>query len=162
MSVLLGDDVIHFIDNLIDVNVQVQPAGVDLTVREILLFKEPGYLGFSERRLPECIQLKTNSEDYWILYPAGAYKVIFNEIIRVPEDCIGICKPRSSLIRMGATLITAIWDPGYVGRSEALLVVFNPYGIYLKRNARIGQLIFIKLTNKARKKYSGSYQYENI
>ncbi|MEW6329384.1 MAG: deoxyuridine 5'-triphosphate nucleotidohydrolase, partial [Candidatus Micrarchaeota archaeon] len=55
-----------------------------------------------------------------------------------------------------------VWDPGYEGRSESLLVVENARGIKLKRNARLVQLVFVKLAGEAREVYSGKYKNENI
>ena len=72
-----------------------------------------------------------------------------------------IAKPRSSLIRCGATLETAVWDAGYRGRSESMLVVYNTAGFRLKRNARIMQLLFYTLDAEVEKGYSGVYQNEN-
>jgi dUTP pyrophosphatase len=63
---------------------------------------------------------------------------------------------------MGATMETALWDPGYRGRSQSLLVVYNSQGLRLKRNARLMQLVFIRLEREADKAYSGIYQGENI
>ena len=72
-----------------------------------------------------------------------------------------IAKPRSSLIRCGATLETAVWDAGYRGRSESMLVVYNTAGFKLKRNARIMQLLFYTLGEEVEKGYSGVYLNEN-
>ncbi len=74
-----------------------------------------------------------------------------------------IAKPRSSLIRCGgATLETAVWDAGYRGgRSESMLVVYNPAGFKLKKNARIMQLLFYTLNTEVEEGYSGVYQNEN-
>ena len=72
-----------------------------------------------------------------------------------------IAKPRSSLIRCGATLETAVWDAGYRGRSESMLVVYNYAGFRVKRNARIIQLLFYTLEKEVEKGYSGIYQNEN-
>ena len=62
----------------------------------------------------------------------------------------------------GATVETALWDPGYQGRSQSLLVVHNPFGLRLKRNARLIQLAFYRLTSLAEKGYEGAYQNENL
>jgi dUTP pyrophosphatase len=67
---------------------------------------------------------------------------------------------RSSLLRCGASLHTAVWDAGYSGRSESLLVVHNPAGLDLEKNARVLQLVFSKLTGKS-EGYNGIYQGEN-
>jgi dUTP pyrophosphatase len=43
-----------------------------------------------------------------------------------------------------------------------LLVVYNLQGLKLKKNARLMQLVFLRLENEAEKLYSGKYQGENI
>jgi dUTP pyrophosphatase len=56
---------------------------------------------------------------------------------------------------------TAVWDPGYRGRSSSLLVVHNPDGIRLKKDARVAQLIFFR-TGEVEEGYSGIYQDERM
>ncbi|MHC1595285.1 MAG: dCTP deaminase domain-containing protein, partial [Candidatus Syntropharchaeales archaeon] len=71
--------------------------------------------------------------------------------------------PRSSLLRCGVTIETAVWDSGYSGRSEALLLVMNPAGFRVKRGARLLQMVFLKLTERIDwdSGYRGVYQFEN-
>ncbi len=165
MAVLPGHEAmkLNVVINLIDDKSQVQPAGVDLTIAEVFKFKGHGQLGFSNtsRRLPEVEKLDFDDNGRLFL-ERGTYRVRYNEVVRVPDDCIAIGFPRSSLMRMGATIISAVWDPGYEGRGEGLFLVENPHGIVLERNARVMQLIFIKLLTKPVKTYSGSYQYEGL
>ena len=59
------------------------------------------------------------------------------------------------------TLECAVWDPGYEGRSEALLIVRNEHGVTFKRNAKIGQMVFIRLSEDAKSLYDGVYKGEN-
>jgi len=68
---------------------------------------------------------------------------------------------RSSLLRCGVTVGTAVWDAGYEGRSQSLLVVHNPLGFRLQKNARIIQLVFFQLSQET-ERYKGKYQGENI
>ena len=145
----------------IDEQHQLQPAGVDITLKEVYAFKNAGKIDFDnkERKISDVEPIQYNNE--WVYLKPGCYKVIFNEYVRIPSTVVGLCLPRSSLLRNGVTLETAVWDPGYEGRSEALLVVFNPHGCYLKRNAKIGQMIFIKLNKEAEKLYEGIYKGEN-
>jgi len=63
---------------------------------------------------------------------------------------------------MGALLGCAVWDPGYRGRGEALLVVGNPHGIRIEVGARIAQLVFIRLYPQLGEGYSGVYQGERL
>lgn len=145
------------IEGLIDIDKQLQPAGVDLTVREIFRFKSYGRIDFTneERKLSE-LELVPFNEDGWAFLKPSYYLVKYNEVINMPLNLIAIGKPRSSLLRMGAFMVTAVWDPGYRGRSVSLLVVGNPHGIWVKKNARILQLIFLRLSRESTA-YKGIY-----
>jgi len=140
---------------------QFQPCGIDITLREAYRFLAAGKIDFDnkERKISDVEPLPFNSEDVHL--PKGAYKVVFNEYVRIPQDAAAVCLPRSSLLRCGATLQCALWDPGYEGRSEALLVVHNEHGITLKKNAKIGQMIFIRLSEVSNSSYAGIYKGEN-
>ena len=100
-------------------------------------------------------------DDGWLFLKKGSYKIIFNEIVSIPTDVCAIGLPRSSLLRMGVSVHTAVWDAGYKGRSEALLVVYNEDGFYIKKDARVMQLLFMTL-GSAQEGYSGRYMNENI
>jgi len=140
---------------------QYQPAGIDITLKEVLAFTSAGKIDFDnkERKISDVQSLHYENEE--LNLQPGAYKVIFNEYVKIPKDVAGFCLPRSSLLRCGLTLECAVWDPGYEGRSEALLLVKNPHGAILKRNAKIGQMVFIRLSEAADKLYDGQYKGEN-
>jgi dUTP pyrophosphatase len=150
------------LEGLLDEKLQLQPAGVDLTLRDVYRLKTAGSIDLTneERKISECERIEFNGN--WLKLEKGIYKITYNEIVHIPEDCIALGFPRSSLVRCGATIYCAVWDPGYEGRSESLLVVENEHGIKLKRNARLVQLVFLKLNKKAREAYSGAYKKENI
>ncbi len=153
------------IENAINITTQLQSNGVDLTVGKIYEFSNTaGKIAFdnSERELPETYEIKFN-EDNWIYLPKGFYKTVFNEKVNIPKDIMAIGAPRSSLLRSGISIETAIWDAGYSGRSESLLIVHNDAGFYIKKNARLLQLIFIKLSKVSRsgKAYAGVYYLEH-
>ena len=92
---------------------------------------------------------------------AGIYIITYNEVVHLPKNVMALGRPRSSLLRCGVTVGTAVWDAGYEGRSQSLLVVYNPRGVCLQRNARITQLVFFELTGET-EGYNGVYQGENI
>ncbi len=142
---------------------QFQPAGVDITLKKVLKFSTHGQIDFdnTERKVSETEEVPFEGEGEWVALPQGCYKVMFNEYVKIPPDAAALCFPRSSLLRSGMSLECAVWDPGYEGRSEALLVVSNPHGARLKKNAKIGQLVFIRLSETARELYSGQYKGEN-
>jgi dUTP pyrophosphatase len=150
------------LENAVDIETQIQPNGLELTLKEVRTIEGAGAVDFdnSERKIPEAKTLEFEN-DGWIHLSEGIYRVIFNEIVNIPMNLAAIAKPRSSLIRCGTTLETAVWDAGYSGRSESMLVVYNPAGFRLKKNARIMQLLFYTLGTEVEKGYSGIYQNEN-
>lgn len=146
---------------------QRQPAGFDLTVESVWAFAagEAGAGAIdgdnSRRKLPKTAALEWGADGSIHLAPGG-YKVIFNETVAIPADCAALARPRSSLLRMGATVHTALWDPGYTGRSEALLQVINPAGMTVHKDAKLVQLCFVRIEGGAGAVYSGQYQGENL
>ncbi len=146
------------VEDMIDSETQVQVNGCELTLDRIFAFAGQGAIAFdnSERILPEFTELAFD-DNGWIDLPAGSYKIISREIVHIPKDVIAIARPRSSLLRCGASVETAVWDSGYEGRSECLLLVFNERGFRLKRGARVIQLLFVGLASET-DGYRGVYQ----
>lgn len=132
-----------------------------MTIRGVYTFTSAGALDFTNEKREISKQKQIRFRDGWVFLRGGCYKVMYNEIIEVPRDCVGMAFPRSSLLRCGVSLHCAIWDPGYRGRSESLLVVHNDKGFRLKKNARIAQIVFLKLGREA-EGYKGRYRNENI
>ena len=150
------------IENFIDLEIQLQPASFDLTLDEIYLLTSSASMDFSnkERKLPNYKKIEFKND--WIELSEGIYLVTFNEIVNIPNDLLAFLRPRSSLVRSGATIFSSLWDPGYSGKSNCLLVVLNENGVRLRKNARIAQMVFFKLSSPASKTYSGIYQREGI
>ena len=164
MSVLTGKEIIerNIVQNLIDPSKQVQPVGIDLTVQKIESYRSNGTIDFdnSKRELPRMSD-PGKIDNYWLL-PKGAYLITFNEIVSVPDNAMGIARARSTLLRLGATVETSVWDPGYKGKSQSMLVVHNPNGIKIYDNAKVIQIVFISLNKSSETLYNGRYQGENL
>lgn len=148
----------------VDLETQLTPNGFDLTVGSIFEFETDGAIDFSnkERILPDVSELmpqKLNPQDKhgWWQLKKGAYKIKTNETVNLPKTLIGIAFPRSTLLRMGAYTQTGVWDAGFQGKSEFVLLVENPQGISVKQNARIVQLLFMAM-DEAERGYEGVYQ----
>ncbi len=141
---------------------QIQPAGIDLSVESIYSFETQGIIDGdnSKRKLPQYKKIDWKGSQ--IVLERGAYKIIFNETVEIAKNLVAIARSRSSLLRMGAFVATAVWDPGYKGRSEALLVVENLHGIVIRKDAKLAQLVFMQMQNEVETGYSGKYQSENL
>ena len=150
------------IEGYLNLDEQVQPNGFDLTLREIALLESSGRIAISdtERRLPNLAPLAFDGLGFIDLMP-GIYSITYNEIVHLSRDVMALARPRSSLLRCGVSVGTAVWDAGYSGRSQSLMVVYNPRGFRLQKNARVVQLIFFWLSQET-EGYQGAYQHENI
>jgi dUTP pyrophosphatase len=135
----------------------VQPNGIDLSLDTLWTFGSMGSLGFSnaDRELPARQPLPFDA-DGWVTLPPGTYGFRYLERVEMPTDCGGLCFPRSSLLRMGLYVPTAVWDAGYHGNGEGLLSVNNPHGVRLQHGARIAQLVLFRLT-EVTAGYQGRY-----
>ncbi len=142
---------------------QVQPNGVDVTLHSVSRYGGRGTVAASnaDRVLPELEALEFDAAGFIDLDP-GPYHIVYNEVVNLPLDLMALGRPRSSLARCGVSVHTAVWDAGYNGRSTSLLVVNNPAGFRLQRNAKVMQLVFFGLSRRADQGYSGRYQGENL
>ncbi len=150
------------IADYVNLEEQVQPNGFDITLRQIALLQTSGTIAISNRQrsVSDLAPLVFDGLGFINLMP-GAYIITFNEIVHLPNNVMALARPRSSLLRCGVSVDTAVWDAGYSGRSQSLMVVYNPQGFRLQQNARVMQLVFLKLT-QATEGYHGTYQKENI
>jgi dUTP pyrophosphatase len=139
----------------------VQPNGIDLSLDAIWQVDDAGALGAraADRRLPARAEVPFDA-DGWVQLGPGSYGLRYGEQVTLPVDCGALCFPRSSLLRMGLHVPTAVWDAGYDGRGEGLLVVLNPHGVRLQRGARIAQLVVFELAEAVAQGYAGRYQHE--
>lgn len=151
---------------------QIQPNGVDLRIDKILALRGISILSDDDytktlrreaaRKDTDEMEEKTqdivNSDEIYLLSPDSGYVVVYNEIIRIPEDCIGFVFPRSRLLRNGCHLNTAVWDSGYEGRGEGALMVNK--SLYVETNMRIGQIVFADAESFGQ--YEGHAQGERI
>jgi len=149
------------IENWLDLEVQLQGSGFDLTLRSLAVMQNAGRITVDncQRQVAATSPLVFDGLGF-IDLPAGSYLVTYNEVVHLPRDIMALAAPRSSLLRCGVSLGTAVWDAGYSGRSQSLLVVHNPRGFRVQKNARIIQLVFLKLAEET-EGYRGIYQGEN-
>ena len=160
-ELILGDS--PLISGFDDLEEQLQPNGFDLTLQEVRQLNSGGYMGKGpNRRLLSSSNILAFDNQGWVQLNPGSYLITFNEICHLPLDLMALGKPRSSLLRSGVTINTAVWDAGYKGRSQSLLTVLNPNGFGVQQNARLLQLIFIRLEHTTGRGYQGNFINENI
>ena len=138
---------------------QIQPNGVDLTLETLERPAGGGRIGREGKsvggREPIPPAESTPAGSTYELSP-GAVVARYGETVHIPDGHVGFLYPRSTLLRNGAMLHTAVWDAGYEGQGAGLLVVHAD--LELEAGARIGQLVLARANHEER--YDGSYQGE--
>ena len=155
------------VEGYLSLETQLQPNGFDLSLEGMASFTgpetAPGVLTAADagRRLATTAPMEFGADGSLHLAP-GPYLVTFNEVVCLPLDLMAMGRPRSSLLRSGVAVHTAVWDAGYHGRSQAMLVVYHPGGFTLSRGARLMQLVFFRLEQPLGEGYAGRYQGEGV
>ena len=150
----------EIVRGLRSVTQQLQPCGVDLSLRRVLAWTSAATIDFdnSRRQAADTSELGFTSKTDTVKLTQGAYLVEFNETVKIPLDCMGQVFVRSSLWRSGAVLTAGVVDAGYEGALGALLDVKNPAGIVLCKDAKLGQIALHRLEEKVAG-YRGIYQF---
>ncbi|KAF7293904.1 hypothetical protein HMN09_01186600 [Mycena chlorophos] len=155
----------QIVQGLLSAKSQVQPCGIDLSLKRVLAWTSPGVVDFDNKHrktatTSELLFEKGHGLDDGELrmhLAPGAYLVEFNETIDVPLDVMGSLFVRSSLFRSGALVSTGVMDSGYKGTIGGMLQVVNPHGITLFKDAKLAQFVFHEMKEKV-EGYSGVYQ----
>tara|TARA_B100000315_G_scaffold257205_1_gene305223 strand:- start:58 stop:570 length:513 start_codon:yes stop_codon:yes gene_type:complete len=152
----------NLVKDYINLDKQLAPNGIDLTVGQVFKFTQAGSLDFSnsQRIVPQGEEIipkkRQESDKYgWWELERGAYKIRTNETVSLPNNLAALGFSRTSVLRMGALTQNGVWDAGFSGKGEFILTVENPQGINIKQNARIIQLIFYRVEET--EKYNGIY-----
>lgn len=142
---------------------RIQPNGVDLSIEGIYaMIGHPG-LTDGEYNMPDRKLVATEFHDgYGDVYnlPFGPYIVEYNEIITIPDGHVGFVLPRSRLPRCGLFLTTAVWDQGYSGRGEGLLMNWMEMS-HIVSDVAIGQIVMMTAEEPS-DKYDGKHQNERM
>lgn len=137
----------------------VTPVGYDFTLGKIEKIIGMGTLLHNDKLLPEYREVQPQYR-YYRLGP-GLYLVEFEEYVKIPANYMGLMWPRSSLVRCGVDMATAIWDAGYEGRSKSTMNVINPAGFTIEPGTRVGHMVLVPCA-MASTLYAGQYQGEGL
>ncbi|MFB6071012.1 MAG: dCTP deaminase [Halanaeroarchaeum sp.] len=148
------------IEPLQDVDLQVQPASVDVRLgREFLEFQRaniPSIHPTSERETDDyTAETTVEEDDEFVLHPGDFVLATTKERVEVPRDLVAQVEGRSSLGRLAVVVhaTAGFIDPGYRGRITLELSNLGTAPVALSPGMRISQLVFTELKTPARKPY---------
>ena len=151
------------VENYLSLEQQLQPNGFDLTLNSVSRLSSPGSMGAApdDRELSSTEPLDF-APDGWLELAPGPYLIDCNVTVNRILDVMALGRTRSSLLRSGVAIHAAVWDAGYRGRSQAPIVVYQPDGYRVQKDARLLQLVFYRLVQPVSEGYQGRFQGENI
>ena len=158
-NILSGEEISRLITRIEQSNSgeQKQPAGFDVTISKVHSYSKSIYT-LSIQKTDNSELEEIHPKDGYFDLGIGAYLIELNEITTIPRDSIGILLPRSTLLRNGLDIRSALFDPGYSGQPKVMLVCHRPAKV--ERFSRVGQLIILRSDGEFARQYTGKYQGE--
>jgi len=148
------------IEPLDDVDLQVQPASVDLRLgNEFLEFQRTNISCIhpnSEAEVAEYIdETVVGADEEFILHPGDFVLGTTEERVEIPPDLIAHVQGRSSLGRLAVVIhaTAGIIDPGYRGQITLELSNLGTAPVALTPGMRISQVLFTELSSPAERPY---------
>lgn len=145
---------------------QIQQVGIDLTVKEIKKVNGGSLLKDSKNIQPFTVfkpiielQEDGSKKEFFLLAHLQCYSVTFNEECKIEPNTTGFIVHRSTLMRMGGFIKSAVFDPGYYSEGGISCALFTFENIKVEKGSKIAQMYFFENTPVDKDKlYNGSYQ----
>ena len=143
----------------------IEPAGIDLRVGKVYEILDSDEVGMyaDTKRLPPLKELakskkvlpdKNITEGYY-LRSGRIYSIMIDRKMDIPEDVLQLYFPRSSLLRCGLNLHTAVGDCGFSGHLQFLIKNDSDTDFFLGDNERFAQTVSFEV--KEGSLYDGDY-----
>lgn len=144
-------------------DMKVNPNGVDLRLAEATRLDGGKLIMIGGEKFEPDFSVTEEDfvqpEDRVFSFEPGYYVVRYAETLEIPMGHVGFVYPRSTLMRNGLMLFSAVWDAGYEGQGVGGLAVFNEAEI--QKGTRIGQIVMARAEDSSGE-YDGQYQGEGI
>lgn len=150
-----------------------QPSGLDLRLGNVFYLNAEKDIVYGlidgEKILPEHEKVKptllqVREDDYvagWNFIPNQPYICQVKNQIKIGENNAQFYLPRSTLLRAGVNVYTALGDLGYNGHLSFLVINHGPRPFFIQEGERFAQLIDFEVKGGS-ESYDGDYQEEVI
>lgn len=144
-----------------------QPSGIDLRLGDLYEKVAPdGKVGLfgDKKKLPDHKRVSLSKgvgddgktyDGFW-LQPNTVYSVRVDGKMSIPNTVVQQYFARSTIMRLGLILTTALGDNGYNGVLEFLITNNCDYSIFLTKGVRFCQMVSHESTGHGQ--YDGQYQ----
>ena len=150
-----------------------QPSGLDLRLGNIFYLEAERDVDYGlidgEKILPEHkpvkpMLLQVGKDDYvsgWNLLPQQPYIAQVKEQIKIGDKNAQFYLPRSTLLRAGVNVYTALGDLGYNGHLSFLIINHGPRPFFIQTGERFAQLVDFEVRDGGNS-YNGDYQEREV
>lgn len=140
-----------------DLGAQLQPNGIDLRIIELFEVTGQAHLGRDKPMDFSNVRVDPVFFDNGLvkLRPGRHYLVNFREHLTLDGSHCALIIPRSSMLRAGVDVRSALWDTGWNGRLGGVIKVTN--SLTVEYGARLAQIVVYE-AETSDVKYSGRYQ----
>ena len=135
-------------------------AGFDLRIGELYELEGSGFLGVTERETPKIklvASYEKDGEKKIELKPNTYYMMGTIEKVNLPDNLVGLMRPRTTLFRSGVHLLTGQVSPGYKGQLNFGMVNLRQVPFYVELGARVVHIQFFSVKGK-NNTYRGQWQ----
>lgn len=131
----------------------VQPNAIDVKINRVYQLLSAAAIPKEGKTAPADVKEIACDDSFFYLHP-GVYSFDAAHEVEMAEGEVGFLIPRSSLTRNGVDIRSGLYDSGYKGGINGLLVVHN--SINIEKGARVAQFVICKAEAVAQ--YNGQYQ----
>lgn len=147
---------------------QYQPAGIDLKLGKIETFDmgTNKFFGIIDglKVVPDKSELVMNAlsvngeiKNVYSLRPGVPYIATVQNKIKIDKDSAQFYFPRSTLLRCGTYVMTALGDPEFNNKLSFLVMNYLPVDFVITKGERFAQLVDIRVDGVIHG-YDGDYQ----
>ncbi len=146
-------------------------VGIDIRVGEVYEIEGDGFLGVTERKMPNIKKIASISDgDKEVTMKPGDYLLVKTmERFNIPSEKVEIEKgvkkhltpiinPRSTLQRCGIGLFKTKTDPGYSGELTFGIANLGKQNFRFELGARMFNVLIEEVTGEIKRSYSGQHQ----
>ena len=162
----------HLIENLSERELNnPEGVGIDLRVGEVYEIEGDGFLGVTERKMPNTKKIASILDgDKEVTMKPGDYLLVKTmEKFNIPSEKVEIEKgikkyltpiinPRSTLQRCGIGLFKTKTDPGYSGELTFGIANLGKQTFKFELGARMFNVLIEEVTGEMKRSYSGQHQ----
>ena len=154
-----------------------QPAGLDLRLGQVyhIAYEKNGHhygIDRMGKSIPPHVKARETELEYfkdsekikvigWELQPQKPYICEVQEQIKIGEKNAQFYLPRSTLLRAGVNVYTALGDLGYNGHLSFLVINHGSQEFFIEKGERFAQLVDFQVRGGS-ESYNGDYQEKEV